>query len=212
MNQKADEGTADEKKEEAELKRKGLWVSTLALVVSLAGLVVSGLWARQASISFDQAQADRELQWQPALSIVARLGALEDREPLGLFLENAGTGPARLDEFCTKPALPRTEIPDLRVVLTQPRPGTLLAAGEVIPLLGLVPDTGKVWSIPLAGTVVQLVGQLESKNLQISVCYRSLYEGCYRVERTLRHDQWLETYGPRNCEQHCCDASGQPVK
>ncbi len=211
MNQQADDKTEEQKKE-AELKRRSLLVSILALCVSLIGVAVSWTWAAHASRSFDQAQIDRELQWQPALSIAARLGALEDREPLGLFLENAGTGPARLDEFCTNPPLPRTEIPDLRVVLTQPRRGTLLAAGEVIPLLGLVPDTGKVWSTPLTGTVVQLVGQLESKNLKISVCYRSLYQGCYRLERTLRHDQWLETYGPRACEEHCCDASGQPVK
>jgi len=176
-----------------------------SVIATVIGVGAAIYFSRQSSFYGTQAEKDRELQWRPVLNVLVKTGPLDEREPLGIFLENVGKGPAQLTDFCSSRPLSDAVAPGVRRIVSTVSRGSVVAAGEQIPLLAFTPAQ-KPWSEDAISSVFAAVSQLQESHVQLSVCYESFYGGCSKLTRSLASGgAWAEQRVSYPCDARCCE-------
>jgi hypothetical protein len=200
------------RQDDLEKKEHKHWLDHASFYNALAGFLLAAVLAVGTYKVDKEAAEDRKLQWRPVISLDIRASPSDDHEPLGLFLENAGKGPARLEGACEAGAFDVVIIDGLRQSRGPIRPGAVVAAGATIPLLTYTPEPGRSWTDPDEKNVLGYFEQ--GKQWKLTVYYSSLYseDGCFQVRRTLLNGEWKEQAEAWPCGDFSCRDGEKPAR
>jgi hypothetical protein len=179
-----------------------------------ASLIVAGVaaffafWqARSASDDLAEENRIRELDWKPALNILSIRNTAESSAALGVFLQNVGKGPAKIKTVCQKqPFTELKPLEGLRMNVSVLQPGDVLKNDELIPLVEFRPVSQEGWNEQSVNKVHMALRTLEEQGSSITICYESMYRGCFVAKRGPNTGQgWLQDRSD-DCSDPCCSA------
>jgi hypothetical protein len=84
------------------------------------------------------------------------------------------------------------------------RSGDILKDDETIPLIEFRPMSQEGWTEPLVRSVEMALRTLEERGSAITVCYESMYKGCFVAKRGPDSGQGWRQVRADNCDDECC--------
>jgi hypothetical protein len=177
----------------------------LSTVVAAVAAAFAFMQAKAASDDLAEVSRTRELDWSPALNILAIRSTAESSAPLGVFLQNVGKGPAKINAVCqSRPFSDLRPIEGLRMSGSTLRRGDILKDDETIPLIEFRPIAEEGWTEQQLRSVHMALRTLEEQGSAITVCYESMYRGCFVAKRGPDTGQGWRQERADDCSDPCC--------